>query len=156
MSTRKASNAPLTPEQVETIARVWVETCNASEAARAAGCDEGSARKYIRQQRLPKASDLYAQALERGMWNSLNAVGKARRKVVDALDFAEEPQHIAALSSQLHDNLRTLASTMTAHAKLSGVLVERLDVTSGGKALAKMTDAELLAYIASLTPAVAE
>ena len=142
--------APLTPAQVETIARVWVETCNASEAARAAGCDEGSVRKYIRTERLPKASELYAQALERSMWASLNVVGKARRKVTAALDYAEEPQHIAALSSQAHDNLRTLSSTMTAHAKMTGAMVERFDVTSGGKPLASMTDAELAAHVAEL------
>ena len=134
---------PLTPKQVRTIKRVWLETANASEAARQAGCSEAAARRHIGAKKRDKApvdratkrADLYAQSLDEAEQEHLAVVAKARRKVSDCLDAAAEVRDVSMLAAQAHDGLRAITTTKMAHAKLSGALVEKHDVTSGGAAL---------------------
>ena len=124
--------APLTPAQVETIARVWGATGNQSEAARQAGCSPQSAGRYIVKHGLDSTGKLYAEACARGV----RLAAKARRKIDAALDGDDlEIKDLAALAAQAHDNLRVSATVQMNHAKLSGALIEKHDVTSGGSPL---------------------
>ena len=134
------SNAPgrppkLTVEQVATIERVWLETANASEAARQAGCGEASARRYIIRCGLAKADDLYAQALARAEREHLALVGAGRKRLRLALDVADDAA-VVDITRAANDSLRAVTATKMAHAKLTGKLIDRTDVTSGGKPLA--------------------
>jgi hypothetical protein len=134
------SNAPgrppkLTVEQVATIERVWLDTANASEAARAAGCHEASARRYIIRCALPKADDLYAQVLARAERDHLALVGAGRKRLRLALDVADDAA-VVDITRAANDSLRAVTATKMAHAKLTGKLIDRTDVTSGGKPLA--------------------
>ena len=56
---------PITAEQEATIVRVWHETHNASEAARAAGLTEHAARNTLRRLKEAKRGELHARALAR-------------------------------------------------------------------------------------------
>ena len=144
----------LTVAQVETIERVWLDTANASEAGRQAGCSEASARRYIIRRGLSKADDLYAQALARAEREHLALVGAGRKRLRLALEAAEDDA-VPEITRAANDSLRAVTATKMAHAKLTGKLIERSDVTSGGEPLAKMTDAELLAHVTALHARVA-
>ena len=113
-----AKGVPLTVAQAATIKRVWLETANASEAARAAGCHEASARRYIIRQSLPNAADLYADALAREERLHLAVVAKGRRKVSEALDSADAD--VAELTRAANDSLRAVNATRIAHLKATG------------------------------------
>lgn len=131
-----AKGVPLTVEQAATVKRVWLETANASEAARQAGCHEASARRYILKQRLPKADELYAQALADEERQHLAVVSKARRKVSEALDSATG-EDITDLARAANDSLRAVTATRIAHLKVTGLAApDRSDVTSGGEKIA--------------------
>jgi hypothetical protein len=134
--------APLLPAQVEVIERVWTQTANAAEAARQAGCSEASARRYIIRARLKDSDGLYADACARGVRLAAQTVAKARRKIDAALDNASDVKDLTALAAQAHDNLRVRATVQMNHAKLSGVIVEKHDVTSGGSPLTIFAPAE--------------
>ena len=128
--------ARLTPAQVETIARVWVETGNQSECARQAGCSPQSAGRYIVASGLDSTGKLYADACAKGVRLAVATVAKARRKISEALDSVEEVKDLAALAAQAHDNARVCLTAQLNHAKLSGALIDRTDVTSGGQTVA--------------------
>lgn len=133
----------LTLAQVETIERVWLETANASEAARAAGCHEASARRYIVRRGLPKADDLYAQALARSERQHLATVEKARRKIDAALGKAVDVKDLVALSSQALDGLRASTTTRLAHAKMTGKLIDKHEhAGTGGSPLTIIVPAQ--------------
>lgn len=129
---------PLTPAQVETIERVWLETANASEAARQAECSPQSAARYLVRGGLDKAGSLYAQALARAERQHLALVEKARRKVSAALDMAgTDSGAVAELARAANDSLRAVTSTRVAHLKAAGLSApDRTDVTSGGEKIA--------------------
>lgn len=128
---------PLTPAQVETIERVWLETANASEAARQAECSPQSAARYLVRGGLDKAGSLYAQALARAERQHLALVEKARRKVATALDAAARSDEVAELARAANDSLRAVTSTRVAHLKAAGLSApDRTDVTSGGEKIA--------------------
>lgn len=129
----------LTPAQVETIVRVWAETGNQSEAARQAGCSPQSAGRYIVAHGLDSAGKLYADACARGVRLAAQTVAKARRRIDMALDAGDlEVKDLTALAAQAHDGLRARALVQMNHAKLSGALIDRTDVTSGGAPLASV------------------
>lgn len=130
----------LTPAQVETLKRVWLETANASEAARQAGVSEASARRYIIRKGWTKADELYAQALAKAERLHLALVRKAHRKVSKALDQAgTDSEAVSELTRAANDSLRAVAATRAAHLKLTGLSApDRHDVTSGGAPLASV------------------
>lgn len=130
-----AAGVPLTPEQRATVLRVWTETTNASEAARQAGCSVRSALRTLRIAHAPNAATLYAQALEGEVAAHLATVRKARGRLHRALDVADDAA-VPDLTRAANDSLRAVSSLQVAHAKLSGTLVDKHDVTSGGAPLA--------------------
>lgn len=126
----------LTVEQHATIERVWLETANASEAGRQAGCSEASARRHIIRRGLTKADELYAQALAREERLHVAAVRKACRKVLDKLATAKSGKDIAALARAANDALRSINATRVAHLKATGLSApDKVDHTSGGEKL---------------------
>ncbi len=132
-----ACGVPLTPEQRATILRVWTETTNASEAARQAGCSTRSALRTLRMERAPNAATLYAQALDGEMQAHLATVRKARGRLHRALDVADDAA-VPDLARAANDSLRAVSAVQVAHAKLTGSMVEKHDVTSGGAPLASV------------------
>lgn len=128
--------ARLTPAQSETIARVWTESGSAREAARQAGCSHQSARRHLVAAGLDQKGTLYAEACAKGVRMAIATVAKARRKIDEALDTATEVKDLAALAAQAHDNARVRLTAQLNHARMSGALIERSDVTSGGAPLA--------------------
>lgn len=134
----------LTIAQVETIERVWLATANASEAGREAGCSEASARRYIIRRGLPKADDLYAQALARSERQHLSTAEKARQKIDAALDSATAVKDIVALGAQALDGLRASTTTKMAHAKMTGKLVDKHEhAGAGGSPLTIIVPAQI-------------
>lgn len=109
----------LTVAEVETIVRVWLETANASEAARQAGCNESTVRRVVARKRLPKSDDLYAQALAQEEAEHLALVTKARRKISKALDGADGDS-LPDLARAVNDSLRAVSATRTAHLRATG------------------------------------
>lgn len=123
----------LTTAQVKTIERVWLETTNASEAARQAGCSERSARRCILRRGLPKSAEIYAQALAQAEADHLAFVSRARRRLAAALDAAEDVD-VPEIVRAANDSLRAVAQTRSAHLKVSGLAApDRTDITSGGE-----------------------
>lgn len=149
----RAKPPKLTTAQVETIERAWLETANASEAARQAGCSEASVRRYVIRRGLSKADELYAQALARAEREHLALVSAGRKRLRGALDVVDDGD-VAEIVRAANDSLRAVTATKMAHAKMVGTLIERHDLTSDGKPLATMTDAELLAHVAALSARV--
>ena len=127
--------APLSPAQVAELKRVWLETANASEAARVVGCSVRSALRYLKREALPNAATLYAQALDGEMQAHLATVRKARGRLHRALDVADDAA-VPDLARAANDSLRAVSAVQVAHAKLTGALIEKHDVTSGGAPLA--------------------
>lgn len=125
----------LTPAQVETIKRVWLETANASEAARQAGCSPQSAGRVIVRQGLDDSGRLYAQALAKAEVDHLAFVNRARRRLASSLDAADDAD-VPEIVRAANDSLRAVAQTRSAHLKASGLAAaEKHDVTSGGEVL---------------------
>lgn len=127
--------SPLSPSDVAELKRVWLETANASAAARAVGCSVRTALRYLKREALPNAATLYAQALDGEMQAHLATVRKARGRLHRALDVADDTA-VPDLARAANDSLRAVSAVQVAHAKLTGALVEKHDVTSGGAPLA--------------------
>ena len=107
-------------------------------------------RRKLKELAEPERARLHALALARGERDARKAIEKARKKLGDALEGESDPKAIATLAAGLHDNARTVASMRVSHAKLTGTHApERTDLTSGGKPLASLTDAEIDARIAA-------
>lgn len=113
-----ARGVPLTVAQAATIKRVWLETANASEAARQAGCSVQSACRYVVKHSLEGAGKLYADALAREERLHLAVVAKGRRRVSEALDSADAD--VAELTRAANDSLRAVNATRIAHLKATG------------------------------------
>lgn len=138
----------LTPAQVETLDRVWLETTNASEAARQAGCSERSARRYILRRGLPKSAELYAQALATAEADHLALVNRGRRRLAAVLAAADDDA-VPEIVRAANDSLRAVSQTRSAHLKVSGLAAaDRHEHTVDVK---KLSDADLDAEIARLT-----
>lgn len=128
---------PLTPEQLAEATRVYLETGNYSEAARAIGSNNHShVRRALIAAQEPERAQLHAHALARAERDARRALVKARRKLVEALDGAADEKALATVAAQIHDNARATTQMRTAHAKLTGAHApDRLEVE------AKETDA---------------
>jgi len=126
---------PLSPADVAELKRVWLATANASEAARVVGCSQRTALRYLKRESLPDSAALYAQALDSEMQAHLATVRKARGRLHRALDVADDAA-VPDLARAANDSLRAVSAVQVAHAKLTGALVEKHDVTSGGAPLA--------------------
>jgi transposase len=139
---------PLTPKQAGAIKRVWLETASFAETARRVGVSESSVRKYLGKkgkpvcEPQPDAAALYARELDKNERDHLATVSKARQRIDSALDVVADTKELVGLAAQAHDGLRAITTTKMAHAKLSGALVEKHDVTSGGAALKLYLPAE--------------
>lgn len=129
--------APLAPADVAELKRVWLETTNASEAARAVGCSQRTALRYLKRESLPDAAALYAQALDGEVQTHLATVRKARRRLHRSLDTAPD-EAVPEIARAANDSLRAVSALQVAHAKLSGALIDKHDITSGGAPLASV------------------
>lgn len=98
---------PLTPLQVEIIARVYEETGNASESARQAGCSTASADRAVRKIRQRKREDLHARACERGVREGRRHMTATSRLLAGILStetpdaLVMDPKDIAAIANAL-------------------------------------------------------
>jgi hypothetical protein len=98
---------PLTPLQVEIIARVHEETGNASEAARAAGVDVTTACGWVRKNEDQKRSKLHARACERGVREGRRHMTATSRLLAGILSTEKpdalvmDPKDIAAIANAL-------------------------------------------------------
>jgi hypothetical protein len=98
---------PLTPLQVEIIARVHEETGNASEAARAAGVDVSTATAWMRKNEGRKRSQLHARACERGVREGRRHMTATSRLLASILSTEKpdalvmDPKDIAAIANAL-------------------------------------------------------
>lgn len=110
----------LTPEQVETVKRVWLETSNASEAARQAGCSHQSVLRTIVRQGLDSSGQLYAHALAKAEVEHLAFVNRARSRLAAALDAAEDGA-VPEIVRAANDSLRAVSQTRAAHLKVTGL-----------------------------------
>lgn len=112
---------PLTPEQLAEAARVYHETGNYSEAARAIGSNNHShVRRALIAAQEPERAQLHAHALARAERDARRALVKARCKLVEALDGAADEKALATVAAQIHDNARATTQMRVAHAKLTG------------------------------------
>lgn len=132
-----AGRPKITPAEVETLIAAWLRTANIAEAAREAGVSEASARRYLIRAGVKDSASLYAQALARAEREHLGLVSAARRRLREALDAAPD-EAVAEITRAANDSLRAVTATKMAHAKLSGALIDRTDVTSGGAPLASV------------------
>lgn len=112
---------PLTPEQLAEAARVYHETGNYSEAARAIGSNNHShVRRALIAAREPERAQLHAHALARAERDARRALERIRAKLEAAADGAAEVKDLTALAAQIHDNARATTQMRVAHAKLTG------------------------------------
>lgn len=99
---------PLTPGQMRTASRVYAETGNYSEAARAIGVTETTVRRRLQKS---KRADLHARAIERGMREARRALrtmlGDAARRASVAVDGRDYAAVVGAVSKTV-DSLVTL------------------------------------------------
>lgn len=111
---------PLTPEQIELIASVWLKTTNASEAARQAGCSHQSALRTIARLGLDTSGQLYAQALAKAEADHLALVERGRRSLAAALKTAEA-EVVPEIVRAANDSLRAVSQTRASHLRVSGL-----------------------------------
>jgi len=117
---------PLTPPQVEIIARVHEETGNASEAARQAGCSTATADRAVRKIRLRKREELHTRACERGLREGRRHMTAASRLLAGILSMETpgalvmDPKDIAAIANALTSATKVrldLAATLRKNAQ---------------------------------------
>ena len=111
-----ARGAPLTPVQSETIARVFAKTGNASEAARAAGVEESTARRHVSAMKDHERARLHEQACKRGLRKGRRSLDRTMALIDRVLSdetgagIGIEPKDIASLAKAQ----ASLASTLLA------------------------------------------
>ncbi len=161
--------APLTPGQVETIARVYAETGNASEAARQAGCSADAAERCVARSAARHRAELYDRARDEGIRKAAESLDRGVTLVARMLgddgnglaprDVAALLRSVASLSAELRavaehrsraslarlTREKTRAEIALLHRRISGEHVERV-------ALEHLSDAELDARLATLFP----
>ena len=98
---------PMTPADLATALDVYRSTGTWAAAARAVGRDESTVRRALRRD-APTRSTLMREALDDAQWNALRAVNIARRRVVAALQVADDPRDVATLAHAAHDGLRAV------------------------------------------------
>lgn len=133
----------LTPEQTETLSRVYLETGSYAAAGRAVGLDRSSARKALKAAGAPLRATLYARSLDAALADATDAVHAAIR--ANRKDLANAKKRADATFA-LSDATRTLNQLRTAHAKLTGEhAAERHEL-----AVTTLSDADLDARIREL------
>ena len=113
---------PITPDQARTIVETWRATGSKSEAARAAGLDESTARRCIAREREPEYAELHARAVARAERAARKRVGctgaDLRARLVTLLaDPESAPSDIAVLARAATDADRLLVVMGTEIAK---------------------------------------
>ena len=107
---------PLTPAQVETIARVYALTSNASEAARQAGVDVSTVTAWVRKRKDRERSQLHERACARGLRKGRRSLDRTMSLIDRVLSdetgagIGIEPKDIASLAKAQ----ASLASTLLA------------------------------------------
>lgn len=102
----------VTPEQMERAAKVYAETGNVSEAARAVGVSPFTLRDAFKRERIAKNRHLHAQACEAGLRKArkrLLRVAEIAERVINGEGVGLEPKDLAALVNALSKNVDTLA-----------------------------------------------
>ena len=116
---------PLTPLQVEIIARVYVETGNASAAARQAGCSPDAVELRLKADANRKRSVLHTRACERGLREGRRHMTAASRLLAGILSMETpgalvmDPKDIAAIANALTSTTKVrldLAATLRKNA----------------------------------------
>jgi len=108
----------LSPGELSQALEVYRSTGTYRGAALAIGRDESTVRKALRRHHAPDRARLMGEELQAAHANALRVVGRARRKVRDALDLAVEPRDVAVLAAAAHDGLRAVTTALVAHARL--------------------------------------
>jgi hypothetical protein len=116
---------PLTPLQVEIIARVHEETGNASEAARQAGCVPSAAVACLDAMKNERRRKLHTRACERGLREGRRHMTAASRLLAGILSMETpgalvmDPKDIAAIANALTSTTKVrldLAATLRKNA----------------------------------------
>ena len=116
---------PLTPSQVEIIARVHEETGNASEAARQAGCVPSAAVACLGSLKDERRRKLHTRACERGLREGRRHMTAASRLLAGILSMETpgalvmDPKDIAAIANALTSTTKVrldLAATLRKNA----------------------------------------
>lgn len=145
---------PMTPADLATALDVYRSTGTWAAAARAVGRDESTVRRALRRD-APTRSTLMREALDDAQWNALRAVNIARRRVVAALQVADDPRDVATLAHAAHDGLRAVTVARAADARLyAGQDGESIGPDARDELVARfrrMTDAQLEAEIERLS-----
>jgi hypothetical protein len=141
----------MTPADLATALDVYRSTGTWAAAARAVGRDESTVRRALRRD-APTRSTLMREALDDAQWNALRAVNIARRRLVAALQVADDPRDVATLAHATHDGLRAVTVARAADARLyAGKEVEgAVDDDALLAKLNRMTDAQLDARLREL------
>ena len=144
---------PMTPADLATALDVYRSTGTWAAAARAVGRDESTVRRALRRD-APTRSTLMREALDDAQWNALRAVNLARRRVVAALQVADDPRDVATLAHATHDGLRAVTVARAADARLYAGHEEEGVSDAAREELAarfsRMTDAQVEARISEL------
>jgi hypothetical protein len=144
----------MTPADLATALDVYRSTGTWAAAARAVGRDESTVRRALRRD-APTRSTLMREALDDAQWNALRAVNLARRRVVAALQVADDPRDVATLAHAAHDGLRAVTVARAADARLyAGQDGESIGPDARDELVARfrrMTDAQLEAEIERLS-----
>ncbi len=144
---------PMTPADLATALDVYRSTGTWAAAARAVGRDESTVRRALRRD-APTRSTLMREALDDAQWNALRAVNLARRRVVAALQVADDPRDVATLAHAAHDGLRAVTVARAADARLyAGQEGEAIGPDARDELAARfrrMTDAQLTESIREL------
>ncbi len=160
----------VTPKELETAARVFAETGNASEAARAVGRTESTIRAAFKAERIARIRDLHTLRLERGLRDARKQIVNVSRLLERVFDAESpealglEPADIAKLVQAFNGTVaqrialadrddrgrqaellrrKTRAETKLLRMKASGAYVDRVSVEG-------MSDDELDRRIAEL------
>ena len=112
MSGEGVTKKRLTPEQMERAAKVYAETGNVAEAARAIGVSRQTLHDAFKRERLGRNRTLHARACEAGLRKArkrLLRVAEVAERVIDNDGVGVEPRDLAALINALSKNVDTLA-----------------------------------------------
>lgn len=145
---------PMTPADLATALDVYRSTGTWAAAARAVGRDESTVRRALRRD-APTRSTLMREALDDAQWNALRTVNLARRRVVAALQVADDPRDVATLAHAAHDGLRAVTVARAADARLYAGKEGEEGVSDAAREelaarFSRMTDAQVEARISEL------
>jgi DNA-binding MarR family transcriptional regulator len=134
---------PLTVEQTELALEVYGRTGNASEAARAIGCEPSTVTRLLDRLRKQRRAQLHARACDRGLREARRQVDAVARLVHRVV--SEETG--AGVSLEPRD-LATLANTLARLADSRIALADREDRRRSARLARQKTRAEIAALAA--------